>query len=900
MEVPVMSKSVERVELYRWLPTYRCLSVWPFALTWLIIIVAAVVALDITDALICLGIAVLLQVLTVLGTYWSVDFKCFVLCRKEADVSKAEIVKVTPAKFAGSKELCNLETREQTILESAMLPSQQRPQDKDKKVTQFCFDFRKKHFVLHPDDRHFHKLRFPVKESVGTYVQQRGYGTEQRCMAGARMWGENRFDFPAPQFWPLFKEQCLAPFFVFQVFCVGLWCLDEYWYYSLFTLGMLVMFESTVVKTRLRSLAQLRRIAPLPDIWVHRAGRWSNVPGESLLPGDVVSVGRKVPSRTPAPHTSGAGAVANSGHAAGAAGGGGVGSTGGGGGEEELVVPADVLLLYGSVIANEALLTGESTPQWKTPVQGSLPPSEPLSMKQHKGHLLFGGTKILLHTPDKDAPLKAPDGGCLAVVLRTGFNTSQGKLMRTILFSTERVTANNWESGLFILFLLVFALIAAGYVLVKGLEDPNRSRYKLFLNCSLIITSVIPPELPMELSIAVNASLMALHRLHVFCSEPFRIPFAGKVDVCCFDKTGTLTSDDMVFEGVAGLPCRAEGGSEESSEELRTDASQLPLLTVAVLASCHSLVQVEGKLVGDPLEKAAIQGVDWLYQGRDVAVNKRLPGQVVHIAHRHHFSSALKRMAVVATLEGFPGAELGALWVLAKGAPETMEQRLAHVPEGYEGVYKKFTRQGARVLTLAYKRIPLDIPMGDLRSLEREELENDLVFGGFAVFSCPLKRHSEATLQMLKAASHHLVMITGDQALTACHVASKVHIVDRPAIILMPQGLHGDLLHPEWVSPDEVLRIPFFEEQTPLLAQDYDMCLCGQGLKLLQRRGCLAQVVPFVQVYARVSPDQKETILKELKALGRVTLMCGDGTNDVGALKQVGTLPYLTRSWEVV
>lgn len=255
---------------------------------------------------------------------------------------------------------------------------------------------------------------------------------------------KNEFRIMPPGFIKLLGEHMVAPFFVFQIFCGILWCLDEYVYHALITLVMLVLFEMGVVYQRIIAMKEFRQMNLRPtdikllkrpiakharesdtyhdQITHERAGDSATsaiISSRDLVPGDIIEL------ESPG-----------------------------------IQIPCDLLLLKGSCAVNEAMLTGESIPFTKEDIS-ERSGNEVLSYKADKRHILFGGTELV------------KTDGLTCYVLQTGFSTQQGELVRKMICSENVVTANNWEAFLFILFLLFFAVLASIYSYFNSVRLEN-------------------------------------------------------------------------------------------------------------------------------------------------------------------------------------------------------------------------------------------------------------------------------------------------------------------------------------------------------------------------------------------------------------------------------------------
>ncbi|OPJ78931.1 putative cation-transporting ATPase 13A4 isoform C [Patagioenas fasciata monilis] len=675
--------------------------------------------------------------------------------------------------------------------------------------------------------------------------------------------GPNTIDVPVIPIWKLLVKEVLNPFYVFQLFSVCLWFAEEYMEYAIAIIIMsLLSIFLTVYDLRQQSIKLHRLVESHNNMMVtvcrNKEG-FQELESHHLVPGDVLVLK-----------------------------------------EGKTLLPCDAILISGQCVVNESMLTGESIPVTKThlPQADNCKPWRMHCAEDYKKHVLFCGTEVI--------QTKADDRGAVkAVVLRTGFNTAKGDLVRSILYPKPMNFKLYRDALRFLMCLIAFAAIGMIYavcVFVLNGEETGEVVKKALD----VITIAVPPALPAALTTGIIYTQRRLKKKGIFCISPQRINMCGQLNLICFDKTGTLTEDGLDLWGL--LP--SERNCFQDVHSFPADHS-LPWGPVfRAMAVCHSLIVWEGKIQGDPLDVKMFEATNWVIDdssghqidghGSTHAMVVRpgpkassAPVEGVTILHQFPFSSALQRMSVIAQEIG------GEQQVFTKGAPETVAMlcRAETVPSNFESKLRLYTAQGFRVIGLACKSLQSGKQSTDLT---REEIESDLTFLGLLIMENRLKRETKPVLEELSAARIRSVMVTGDNIQTAVTVAKNAGMISpmNRVILVEANEIPGSFsAYVTWKPLEEEktgdYRTLENDSQTErkirpaLESGQYHFATSGKSYQIIAQhfRHLLPKLLLNGTVFARMSPGQKSSLVEEFQKLDYFVGMCGDGANDCGALK---------------
>ncbi|KAI4238751.1 MAG: hypothetical protein LQ349_000862 [Xanthoria aureola] len=767
-------------------------------------------------------------------------------------------------------------------------------------------DYRYMRFCFHPLEDKFVQCG-NWKDPSWTNVKsiRTGLDSDERYRR-EQIFGKNQISIKQKTVAQLLVDEAFHPFYVFQVCSLVLWSLDDYYYYAVCIFLISVV---SITTTLLETKSTLKKLCDIShyecDMRVIRNGFWRQVPSVELVPGDVYEVSD--PSLTQ--------------------------------------LPCDSLLLAGDCIVNESMLTGESVPVSKIPANNESLRlldlgSNPIHPEAAK-NFLFSGTRIIRARRPQDGT--DDEAVALAIVARTGFNTTKGALVRSMLF--PKPSGFKLYKDAFRYITVMAAVAAIGFIA----SFVNFIRLKMAWHLITVraldlITIVVPPALPATLTIGTNFALSRLKTKKIFCISPQRVNVGGKIDVVCFDKTGTLTEDGLDVLGVRVVQRSAMRFSELLSSSLTLlpgaayerdptvdyDAHKAALYT---MASCHSLRNVDGDLVGDPLDLKMFEFTKWTFtegsldpfsqqyddlQSQDYSNAKPPAGSEfepngleeandantiqLNIIKGFEFVSQLRRASVVVSQ-----AEKEYSSIYVKGAPECMKEicRPESFPADYEELLDFYTHKGFRVIACATKNISYD--WTSLQKMERQTAECDLDLIGFIVFENKLKAASTETIEILEKAGIRQVMCTGDNILTAISVARECSLIDRTAHCFVPHIIEASVRDPNarliWQSVDNPLFRLDEKALTPLPPpaesdvslpydmsnlRNYSLAIPGDIFRWMIDFGddaILQRMLVAAQVFARMSPDEKHELVEKLQTIDYCCGFCGDGANDCGALK---------------
>jgi len=589
-----------------------------------------------------------------------------------------------------------------------------------------------------------------------------------------------------------------------------------------------------------KNLEALQRMSPGKSKVV-RDGQVKEIPSEQVVPGDVIKL------------------------------------------EQGDRVPADARIIASSSLrVNEAPLTGESNEVEKSETAIPVDKNAPISDRKDT---IFKGTYVAAGTAH-------------AIVLETGSKTQFGRISEDVrqLDTGEiplRKKVNKIAKYLALAVLFYLAVSLSHRVISLYLDGSLFNEGSLNVHIiaeaavrSLITSmSIMPINIPLLTTIILLAGVLAMAGHQVVIRDLGAVESLGRVSVVSSDKTGTITRNEMTVRwvclpgvqrrdqvyGVTGVGFGPDGKviavEPASGWQEIISKEALPVHTDRVSIGPRTSLEyllVSGMLNNDSTINTTTTGSAAKHGGHQTiyqAVGDTTDAAILTLfrksaldegAYRSNFQevrsypfdSTMKRMTKL-----FRDGKTGKYVAFTKGATEvlmprcelmavnTVDEREVLNERARAIITQKasfFASCGYRVISLAFK--PLDEP--SKVDMARDSVENGLIYLGFVAIIDPPRDDVAESVAELKSAGIRPIMITGDGLETAKSVAVQV-------------GITG-------------------KDDLTVAACDMNELSDEQFLK--------------TSVFARVSPEDKMTIVKRYKELDRAVAATGDGVNDAAAI----------------
>ncbi|WP_407533979.1 magnesium-translocating P-type ATPase [Elizabethkingia miricola] len=413
-------------------------------------------------------------------------------------------------------------------------------------------------------------------------------------------------------------------------------------------------------------------------------------------------------------------------------------------------------------------------------------------------------------------------GSATVVVTNTGIFTYFGSISRNLVSKRPETSFDIGVNKVSFLLIRFMLVMTPVIFLINGFVKDDWMQALLF--AIAVAVGLTPEMLPMIVTANLAKGAVNMSKKKVIVKRLNAIQNIGAMDILCTDKTGTLTLDKIVLE--THLNVRGTDDDE--------------VLKWAYLNSFHQtgLKNLLDQAVLDHAEVHNLMKADELYMKVDEIpfdFERRRMSVVLNTSKGKHLmisKGAVEEMLSLCKYALDPGDDHSLHIENDNIVPldEAMKQKILKMSE-------KLNAEGLRVLLVAIREFegnhPLNYSVAD---------ENNLTLTGFIGFLDPAKPSAEPSIKALHKLGVEVKVITGDNDI----VAKKIcHDVGIPINNIM---LGEELDH---ISDEE-----------------------------------LSKNMDLYSIFAKVSPLQKQRIVKVLKSKGHTVGFMGDGINDAAAIKE--------------